>query len=157
MPRGGPEDGLARALQTRGVLVVFRPVAKEPDPHTHALFKKDRWKTVHVLPRRPDKPGDEYARRLITALSSEQVCVLAPGTKFDESGSRVGRGGGWFDRFFSVVPRMWLRIGVLSENNFSHTPLIRRLWDEPVDWLLIFNPKTKQWRVLETQARQRDL
>ena len=84
-----------------------------------------------------------------------RVVVLIPGTAFDESGTRKGRGGGWYDRFLSRIPAEWTRVGVLPQESLQSEPLQRQSWDEPVDYLLIFGGKSA--RVVETGARNADM
>jgi 5-formyltetrahydrofolate cyclo-ligase len=40
------------------------------------------------------------------------AAVLVPGLAFDAGGQRIGRGGGFYDRFLSEVPPDVLRVGV---------------------------------------------
>ena len=65
------------------------------------------------------------------------ICLYVPGTAFDKHGTRRGRGSGWYDRFLASVPFHWMRVGLCFENNFSHNPLKRETWDQPVDWVCV--------------------
>ena len=58
------------------------------------------------------QPGDEMAVRqwgirepLETAEVLEPDVLLMPLLAFDETGGRLGYGGGFYDRFFAQVPR----------------------------------------------------
>lgn len=102
------------------------PTKKEIDPFAEALKHREKYR---------DMP----------------VCVLIPGHRFDIHGNRHGRGGGWFDRFLSNIPRAWLRIGIAPESNVFRRKLQRERWDEPVDWIISRTPSS--WRVFETEAR----
>lgn len=62
--------------------------------------------------------------------------VLVPGLAFcPHSGFRLGRGGGYFDRLLSRVPRETQRIGVALECQLLEgLPL--EAHDEPVQWII---------------------
>lgn len=109
----------------------YDPLPGEPTPHAGGL---QPWKTISSK-----KNQDPFA--LASAFSRDvpsgkKVYILIPGKRFDHLGTRHGRGGGWYDRFLSAVPREWLRIGVVGTGSLSAQPLIRRPWDEPMDLLL---------------------
>ena len=64
-------------------------------------------------------------------ISTELIdIVLVPGLAFDTSGGRLGRGGGFYDRFLSLV-RPPLSIGVAFDEQ-----MVDRLALEPHDCLL---------------------
>ena len=61
--------------------------------------------------------------------------VLVPGMAFTAEGSRLGRGGGFYDRFLRTLPKSSLRIGVcFSAQIMPVLPTERH--DEPVSFLL---------------------
>ena len=57
--------------------------------------------------RFPDEAAPEIAPQGFDA-------ILVPGIAFDESGNRLGQGGGWYDRVLAEAPRA-LKIGVAFE------------------------------------------
>jgi len=110
----------------------YSPLIGEAVP---SAGKLKSWK---VLPS--DKDMDPFA--LAKSIKQEiprdaRVYLFIPGTRFDRFGTRVGRGGGWYDRFLSAVPRAWLRVGVIGTGQLSEQPLERQTWDEPMDWLVM--------------------
>lgn len=92
------------------------------------------------------------AADLVRAHAGGLAVIFVPGRRFDFSGTRQGRGGGWYDRFLSRVPQEWIRVGVARPSDVSDTPLVRQPWDEPMDWLLI--ETNGAWTAHETHARQ---
>ena len=63
------------------------------------------------------------------------AAVLVPGLAFDPGGNRIGRGGGFYDRFLSKVPSSVLRIGVcLDEQVVEAIPVAPH--DEYVDLIV---------------------
>jgi len=120
------------------VSVSYVPIQKEPDPSKIRILPEPAF----VIP--PDKNSDPHAlaRDLTRRLGESGVCILVPGTRFDRNGARHGRGGGWYDRFLSAVPKTWVRIGVALPEAVSEEELKREAWDELVDWLcIIFDNK----------------
>lgn len=77
--------------------------------------------------------------------AGKSVCVFIPGQLFDIYGNRHGRGGGWYDRFLSNVPREWLRIGVTSPEHLSQNVIPTHEWDEVMDMILVYESNTDTW------------
>ena len=97
-------------------------------------------------------PKREAAAAISVALD-RTTCVLTPGTRFDLSGTRHGRGGGWYDRFLAEVPAEWLRIGLCYPEQLSPEPLVREPWDQPVDYIGVVNRETNEVEWNKTNAR----
>jgi 5,10-methenyltetrahydrofolate synthetase len=93
----------------------------------------------------------ELAHKIIKEYPEKQGMIFVPGQKFDAYGTRHGRGGGWYDRFLSKVPTLWIRVGIANQGQFADTPLVRKSWDEPMDWMLYWDDQT--FRASETRAR----
>jgi 5-formyltetrahydrofolate cyclo-ligase len=117
-------------------LIRYKPLFHEVDISSLFAFPYST-KIVYTLPI--DKTTDPFAlaEQYSNTLSHKTFLVFCPGKTFDIYGTRHGRGGGWYDRFLSRVPKHWIRIGVLYEKNLSLAPLLRQAWDEPMDYLLI--------------------
>lgn len=58
--------------------------------------------------------------------------VIVPGLAFDRNGHRLGRGGGYFDRFLEKVPAQVPRIGLAFRFQVV-ARLPRESHDQPVD------------------------
>ena len=109
---------------------------------------------THVVPNitiSQDKDANpfECARACMEALKEERVCVYVPGQAFDASGNRRGRGAGWYDRFLSVVPREWIRVGVTDSEHVSHEVLTTNSWDQPMDWVIVWDKHMLIWTAYE--------
>ncbi|RMF86283.1 MAG: 5-formyltetrahydrofolate cyclo-ligase [Nitrospinota bacterium] len=80
-----------------------------------------------ILEPRPDA---------IREVSPEDVDIaLIPGVAFDRSGGRLGRGGGYYDRFLSTLPARVLKIGLAF--HLQLVPCVPRYpHDVPVDMLV---------------------
>jgi 5,10-methenyltetrahydrofolate synthetase len=88
-----------------------------------------------------------WAEKCMDIVAANQTYVLIPGSKFDRRGVRYGKGGGWYDRFLSTVPRKWIRIGVTNVSNLSENNLIKQDWDQVMDWLVVNHGKT--WEIIK--------
>jgi 5-formyltetrahydrofolate cyclo-ligase len=80
-------------------------------------------------------------RDLRNPLSGEVVdvgridLVVTPGLGFDRQGHRIGRGAGFYDRFFGDLKLRALRCGFcFSEQVVESVPVVES--DRPVDWLV---------------------
>jgi 5-formyltetrahydrofolate cyclo-ligase len=137
-------DDLREELGKYEAVILYSPLKNEPDVASLVPLPKRQF----VVPQDTHSDPFALAREYTETLADTRVVIFIPGTAFDASGTRHGRGAGWYDRFLSSVPREWLRIGMSTKKNFSETPLIRAPHDEPMDWIIIESMTT-----LETGAR----
>lgn len=115
----------------------YSPLPGEPDPATLEIVKRLDLKPWKIVPPRRDVDPILFADDLRKqAPEDAKVYLFIPGTVFDRFGTRHGRGGGWYDRFLSKIPRDWMRIGVVPDGKLSDGVLRREAWDEPMDWLI---------------------
>lgn len=150
MRSGSPREDLEALLRGCRVVIGYESLTDEVDIRESDIVPRN-CKTL-ILPRRADADPLVAAERCETAFRGQSVCVFVPGQRFDFSGTRHGRGGGWYDRFLSRIPRLWIRVGVARLDQLSPTPLLRAPWDESVDWVIVANPSF--WTAVETRARQ---
>lgn len=143
------ESELRDIVRDADVLIGYSPIGDEPDVgeffHARGILARG----MSLLPAHDISPH-ATAESLSALHRGKSVVVFVPGRRFDSSGVRHGRGGGWYDRFLSNIPHEWVRVGVLHTSHMSDTPLVRQAWDEPVDFLII---KNGGWSVVTTGAR----
>lgn len=139
------EDLFIKQLRECTVAIGYHPLKREP--HIDFLPIPP---TV-ILPTDPHVDPIEIAQKLYNQFFGEKVCIYIPGTIFDTSGTRYGRGGGWYDRFLATVPSEWMRIGVCFKDNISNISLERKPWDQPVDWICVKKENTIEY--YKTNAR----
>ncbi|MCG8452507.1 MAG: 5-formyltetrahydrofolate cyclo-ligase [Spirochaetales bacterium] len=81
--------------------------------------------------------------------NSELTVMIVPGMAFDEKGQRLGRGGGYYDRFlrrFQNLNQTLWRVGYAFEAQVvEKVPTLPH--DQPID-ALITNKKTRQFSCL---------
>lgn len=133
-------------LLTNVTAVGYQPLPGEPNPLVNSALPISL-----TLPSDASVDPLDVARFVTQRFKGQSVCVYVPGVFFDAYGTRHGRGGGWYDRFFAAVPVEWMRVGHCFESNFSKQILVRQVWDQPVDWVLVHTPNGIQY--YETNAR----
>jgi hypothetical protein len=128
----GSEE-LSALLASFQAFITYVPLPSEiaPEPLPEGAL-------IYEIPPRAESDPAQEAWNAILSLGEATVAVLVPGTRFDATGTRHGRGGGWYDRFLSQIPREWVRIGFCSEEQFSEELLKREPWDEPMDVVCVF-------------------
>lgn len=119
----------------------YVPLRDEPDPLQIEIVKRLDLKPWKTIPATSFIDPYDMAETLVRARDASSdppqlTYLFIPGTRFDVHGTRRGRGGGWYDRFLSRIPRSWLRIGVCRSDQWSETDLERRAWDEPMDHIV---------------------
>jgi 5-formyltetrahydrofolate cyclo-ligase len=85
--------------------------------------------TTPIVRNRFDIPEPDTRSAIPVALAMLDV-VLLPLVAFDDAGSRLGRGGGFYDATFAE--RHTLRIGLAHELQ-HHPQLQHQHWDAPLD------------------------
>jgi 5-formyltetrahydrofolate cyclo-ligase len=130
--------------------VGYTPLIGDLD-YTSMPMLKNLSKNILLLPNNKDSDPLIWADKCRALFYNESTIILIPGQRFDIYGTRHGRGGGWYDRFLSAVPKEWVRIGFINNNKLFMSPLPRQEWDELVDWVIVKN-KTS-WKIYETKAR----
>ncbi len=122
------DSWIARALH-RGVSVCV--------PRVH-------WEDRTMEAVRLERTGDWVVGRFglrepaatATVVPIEHIeAVLVPGLGFDLDGYRLGRGGGFYDRYLAGAPSALMRLGIAPDERIvKRVP--RESWDEPVSHLV---------------------
>ena len=119
------------------------------------LFDPTLWKNpapkIFLVPNDYTVPPEDVAEKILQKTEELWGAVFMPGRAFDEKGTRHGRGKGWYDRFLKRIPKELLRAGLSTEESFSESDLVRKSWDEPVDWVLV--KAGEKWKFCKTDAR----
>lgn len=72
----------------------------------------------------------------VSAIRGSTVLLVVPGVAFDELRCRLGRGGGYYDRYIRLL-RGEPEVALTTVGVFFHLQMRRRLpvdpWDEPLD------------------------
>ena len=118
------------------VVMLYAPMDDEVD--VEPLIEKLLQSGVKVCLPKVDRANGKLIPRLVSSLCdrcltvgaygireptddcpqvdlSEIDVVIVPGRAFDEACRRVGRGGGYYDRFLGSLPRDVLKVGVAFE------------------------------------------
>ncbi len=132
-------------------IISFRPTKKEVRPFV--VFPELKALLSYLI--EPDATLDpsHEATACRKFISGNPGILFIPGAHFDTTGTRHGKGFGWYDRFLSMVPKEWVRIGFCFDDQFHTEPLIRESWDEPVDFVCVVTKETSTTLFYETHAR----
>lgn len=149
-------DRLARLEECGGSGAVMLYLATAGEPNLDALIPRLRDAGVRVCGPRVEWVHGTMEPAEIVSLD-ELVCrqhgvrepaaeapvvpiedlrvVVVPGVVFDERGSRLGRGGGFYDRFLARLDRATMRVGAAFERQVvEHVPTDP--WDQRLDVLV---------------------
>lgn len=132
--------------------ISYDPISDETNPLSHPIINEAIKKapSIVIIPNNSANSPVNFAMGIKPDFQ-KTAFILIPGQCFDKKGTRRGRGNGWYDRFLSRVPKGWIRIGVTDRKHFSPSPLTRKSWDEPMDWVICEN--NGMWQLYETRAR----
>lgn len=146
---------IANLVPACSVCITYTAFTDEPDPISLPVFFGARIQ-IERLPQDRDSDPFKTARDLTKIYDGRSVAILVPGKRFDQYGYRLGRGGGWYDRFLGVVPANWLRVGVGQLENFLADRLEVRSWDQSMDWLLLCQDGVWQARRCDNKRTDTD-
>ncbi|QER40080.1 5-formyltetrahydrofolate cyclo-ligase [Acinetobacter suaedae] len=62
--------------------------------------------------------------------------LIMPLLACDHLGTRIGMGGGYYDRTLATAPHRPFRLGLAHTFQYLHFPLSRQKWDQPLDALI---------------------
>ena len=129
------QESFKEVISTYQCGISYKPTNLEPDPLL--VFPELSDKIVHTILPIKSLDISTQVQTSLEACGTNKTFILVPGREFDKTGTRHGKGAGWYDRFLSAVPQEWLRIGICYESQMSHSPLVRESWDEPMDYVCV--------------------
>ncbi|MBA3789218.1 hypothetical protein H0X32_02385 [Patescibacteria group bacterium] len=138
-------------LEKYPVGIGYKAIGNELSPFD--LFPQVTGLIVYTIQPIASLIPQEEAAAAQLAAQLQRAFMLIPGRRFDATGTRHGKGAGWYDRFLSIVPPGWLRIGFCYTEQFSDKPLVRQAWDEPMDIVCIVDKVSGAVKIHETRAR----
>ena len=84
----------------------------------------------------PHRLGMQQAMQSRAKAVSQLDLLIMPLLAADRSGTRLGMGGGFYDKTLSRAPRKPYRLGLAHEFQLLENKLTREAWDQPLDALL---------------------
>jgi len=134
-------------ISTHTGVIAYKPLADEVD-YENSTFPIKLHENKKLLQSSKIENPFVWAEKYIEYFKKDKIYILVPGTKFDIYGTRYGRGGGWYDRFLSKVPRAWLRIGVTDISRLSSERLEKKPWDQIMDFVIV--REDNSWNIYKT-------
>ena len=133
--------------------ISYKPTKTEVSPSE--LFPEISSKIVYTIQPIATLSPAEEVRSAQEKVGTSPTFIFIPGTRFDATGTRHGKSAGWYDRFLSLAPKEWLRVGLCHSLQFYQEPLVRQSWDEPMDFVCVVNEESivKEMSYTETHAR----
>lgn len=121
-----------RPLSAAGVVLAYWPIPGEPDTRpliqelvgreTTVCLPRVDWDNHRIVPvpvgdperdLGPPERGVRQPRADLAPLDPNRIeAVVVPGLAFDETGARLGRGGGFYDRWLADRPDHRATIGI---------------------------------------------
>lgn len=151
MGRKSVMEELEKLVSKCEASILYKPQKNEIDVHDNSFPLKMRANNL-VLPNAKNSDPLMWADKCTDEFKNLNAYILIPGKQFDVRGTRHGKGGGWYDRFLSRIPPVWLRIGIADKSQVSMAELLKQEWDEPVDWLIVRDGFS--WSIYNTRARR---
>ncbi len=118
---------LTERMHQRGIKIIM-PVLGEGLRRDWATYEPGESLEVRA-PGRPPEPDGPY---LGEDAIKEADLVIVPALSVDETGCRLGQGGGWYDRVLTHASPSAPIYAVLYDDEVSDQPLPRASHDRPV-------------------------
>lgn len=134
-------EKLLEMLAEYEVGISYKPTSIEP--RSLELLPEVASRIVYTIQPIASLIPAEEAQNAQSLIENRPAFILIPGREFDATGTRHGKGFGWYDRFLSNVPKEWLRIGFCYKEQFSNELLKRESWDEPMDYVCVIDKSTE--------------
>lgn len=142
---------LREALECRPYRISYQAFKDEIDPNSVPHLQSQSLKKIEIVPQSQVTDPNRLAQNLKPDFPPTETHILIPGQAFDLLGTRHGRGFGWYDRLLASLSEDILRLGIAHEHQVRQLALVRKPWDQPVDWLIY--PARGEWQVHKTNAR----
>ena len=119
-------------------VAAFTPTATEPNIDSLLSQLQDRGVTVLLPGSSRTTPswreaGSPAADQLPASALAAADIVIVPALTVDRNGTRLGHGGGWYDRALTHVQLNATLIAVVFDDEFIADELPREPHDHPVD------------------------
>lgn len=93
-----------------------------------AQYRQQRFAVHRLGMHEPMQSRGQHVRHL--------DLLLMPLLAFDVHGTRIGMGGGFYDKTLASASYTLYRVGLAHEFQFQSEPLQRHLWDQPLHALI---------------------
>lgn len=119
------------AFRDAKVVIAYDPINALEIPYIETLKNNHADKVWYVLPRRVEDEKRLFSdlHSFIVPYVNEAIVLLVPSLAVDESGNRLGKGGGFYDRLIHLFPN-FITISVVPD--FARILICHELHDKQI-------------------------
>lgn len=129
-------DPLLGLALERGLRVIVPRLGSGMELGWGVLQSMDGLRTAGRFRSGEERPREPFGPVLEAGAVNEAATILIPALAVDAHGTRLGRGGGWYDRVLASIPATSTVIAVCWAWEAVDGPLPRDAHDVPVDAVL---------------------